>query len=169
MMKRGVCPACHLLVKKTTMDYCLHQHAVLVSMRTSTSLFQKKSVPMNGLMRVSTTLESTLFSCQRYIIVDTTMRNPTNSFTQAQLFCEPTLDTDVLRLPQFMMKAQGNQISRGCLDPSTLTDFRDDLIENWDTIYGHTNYRPAKSSLVVLLTEQPTGRFTRSTSMKYPY
>ncbi len=44
-------------------------------------------------------------------------------FTQAQLFCEPRLDTDVLQLPRSMMKAQGNQISRGCLDPSTLTDF----------------------------------------------
>ena len=32
-------------------------------------------------------------------------------FTQAQLFCEPTNDTDVLRLPQSMMKAQGKQIS----------------------------------------------------------
>ncbi len=32
-------------------------------------------------------------------------------FTQVQLFCEPTLDTDVLRLPRSMMKAQGNQIS----------------------------------------------------------
>jgi len=65
-------------------------------------------------------------------------------FTQAQLFCEPTLDTEVLRLPRSMMKEKGNQISRGCLEPSTLTDFRDDLIENWDTIYGHTNYRPCK-------------------------
>jgi hypothetical protein len=43
-----------------------------------------------------------------------------------------------------MMKEKGNQISRGCLEPSTLTDFRDDLIENWDTIYGHTKYRPCK-------------------------
>ena len=91
------------------------------------------------------------------------------NFTQAQLFCKPMLDTDVLQLPRSMMKAQGNQISGGCLDPSTLTDFRDDLIENWDTLYSHTNYRPCKKILVVLLTEQAIGRFTRSTSMKDPY
>ena len=30
------------------------------------------------------------------------------------------------------------------MDTSRLTDFRDDLIENWDTIYSHTNYRPCK-------------------------
>jgi hypothetical protein len=40
-------------------------------------LVSKRSVPTNGLMRVSTTLETTLFSCQRCIIVDTTIRNPT--------------------------------------------------------------------------------------------
>jgi hypothetical protein len=27
---------------------------------------------------------------------------------------------------------------------SRLTDFRDDLTENWDTLYSHTNYRPCK-------------------------
>ena len=43
-----------------------------------------------------------------------------------------------------MMKAQGKQISRGCLDASRLTDFRDYFIENWDTLYSHTNYRPRK-------------------------
>ena len=43
-------------------------------------LVSEKSVPMNGLMRVSTTLETTLFSRQRCIIVDTTMRNPTKFF-----------------------------------------------------------------------------------------
>ncbi len=96
-------------------------------------------------------------------------QKPNKNFTQAQLFCKPMLDTDVLRLPQSMMKAQGKQISRGRLDASRLTDFRDDLIENWDTLYSHTNYRPCKKFLVVLLTEQATGRFTRSTSMKYPY
>ncbi len=40
-------------------------------------LVSEKSVPMNGLMRVLTILESTLFSHQRCIIVDTTMRHPT--------------------------------------------------------------------------------------------
>ncbi len=64
-------------------------------------------------------------------------------FTQAQLFCKPTLDTDVLRLPRSMMKAQG-KLSQGCLDTSRLTNFKDDLIENWDTLYSHTNYRPCK-------------------------
>ena len=51
MVKRGVCPAYQLLVNKTTMDYCLHRHAALVSMRTSTSLSQKRSAPTNGVMR----------------------------------------------------------------------------------------------------------------------
>ncbi len=37
--------------EQTTMDYCLHQHAALVSMRTSTSLSQKRSVSTNGVMR----------------------------------------------------------------------------------------------------------------------
>jgi hypothetical protein len=32
-------------------------------------------------------------------------------FTQAQLFCKPTLDTDVLQLPRSMMKEQGKLIS----------------------------------------------------------
>ncbi len=70
-------PACQLLAKKTTMDYCLHQHAPLVLMRTSSSSSQKRSVPTNGLMRASTTLESTSFFRQRCIIVDTTIRSPT--------------------------------------------------------------------------------------------
>jgi len=46
-------------------------------------LVSEKSVPMNGLMRVSTTLETTSFSHQRCIIVDTTIRNPTKFFTSA--------------------------------------------------------------------------------------
>ncbi len=65
-------------------------------------------------------------------------------YTQAQLFCAQTNDTDVLRFPRSMMKAQGKQMSQGCLDASTLTELRDDLIENWDTLFSHTNYRPCK-------------------------
>ncbi len=87
MIQRGVCPACQLLMKKTTMDYCLLQHAALVSIRTSTSLSQKRSVPTNRVMRASTTLATTLFSCQRCIIVDTTIRNPTIFFTSAIILC----------------------------------------------------------------------------------
>jgi hypothetical protein len=52
-------------------------------------------------------------------------------FTQAQLFCAPTGNTDVLRLPRSLMKAQGKQVTQGCLDESTLSELRDDLINNW--------------------------------------
>jgi hypothetical protein len=43
-----------------------------------------------------------------------------------------------------MMRAQGKQISQGCLDVSTLTELRDDLLDNWETLYSHTNYCPCK-------------------------
>ncbi len=77
ILKRQVCPACLFLAKTTTMDYCLHLHAPLVLMRTSISCRLKKSVHTNVLMSTLTALESTLFSPQRCIIVDTTIRNPT--------------------------------------------------------------------------------------------
>ncbi len=75
--ERGVCPACQLLVKMTTMDYCLHLRAPLVLIRTSFSSSQNKSVPTNGIISALTALASTLFSSQRCIIVDTIIRNPT--------------------------------------------------------------------------------------------
>jgi hypothetical protein len=40
-------------------------------------LISEKSVPTNGLMSALTALASTSFSCQRCIIIDTTIRNPT--------------------------------------------------------------------------------------------
>ncbi len=61
-------------------------------------------------------------------------------FTQAQLFCAPTDNTDVLRLPRSMMKAQGKQVTRGCLDESTLSELKDDLINHWEILYSNPKY-----------------------------
>jgi hypothetical protein len=61
-------------------------------------------------------------------------------FIQAQLFCAPTNDTDVLRLPRSLMKAQGKQVTRGCLDESTLSELKDDLLNNWEILYSNPKY-----------------------------
>jgi hypothetical protein len=90
-------------------------------------------------------------------------------FTQAQLFCAPTNDTNVLRLPRSLMKAQGQQVTQGCLDESTLSELRDDLINHWEILYSNTKYQPSKKNLVFLWTELITGRFTRNISLKYHY
>jgi hypothetical protein len=66
-------------------------------------------------------------------------------FIHAQLFCAPTKYTDVLRLPQSIMKGEGNNITRGYLDNSTLLELRDDLISNWDIHYSNPDYRPCKN------------------------
>jgi hypothetical protein len=66
-------------------------------------------------------------------------------FIQAQLFCAPMDGTDVLRLPQSLMKAQGQQATRGCLDKSTLSELRDDLLNNWEILYSNPEYRPFKT------------------------
>ncbi len=43
------------------------------------------------------------------------------------------------------MKAQGQQVTRGCLDESTLSELRgDDLINNWEILYSNTEYQPCK-------------------------
>ncbi len=76
-VKRGVCPACQLLAKTTTMGNCLHLHAPLVLTRTSISQRPKKSVPANGIMSALIALENTFFFPQGCFIVDTTMTNPT--------------------------------------------------------------------------------------------
>ncbi len=68
-------------------------------------------------------------------------------FTQAQLFCAPTNDTDVLQLPRSLMKAQGKQVTQGCLDKSTLSELRDDLINNWEILYSNSEYQPCKKIL----------------------
>ncbi len=65
-------------------------------------------------------------------------------FTQAQLFCAPTNNTNVLRLPRSLMKAQGKQVTQRCLDESTLSELRDDLINNWEILYNNPKYRPCK-------------------------
>ncbi len=61
-------------------------------------------------------------------------------FIQEQLFCAPTMYSDVQRLPRFIMKGEGNDITRGHLDESTLVELRDDLINNWDIHYSNPNY-----------------------------
>ncbi len=66
-------------------------------------------------------------------------------FIQAQLFCAPTDGTDVLWLPQSLMKAQGQQVTQGCLDKSTLSELRDDLLNNYKILYSNPEYRPCKT------------------------
>jgi hypothetical protein len=61
-------------------------------------------------------------------------------FIQVQLFCAPTNDTNVLQLPQSLMKAQGKQVTRGRLDESTLSELRDDLLNKWDILYSNPEY-----------------------------
>jgi hypothetical protein len=67
------------------------------------------------------------------------------------------------------MKGEGNDITQGHLDESTLLELRDDLINNWDIHYSNPNYQPCKNFLVVLWTEGATGRFTRHISLKFHY
>jgi hypothetical protein len=64
---------------------------------------------------------------------------------QAQLFCAPTKYTNVLRLPRSIMKGEGNDVTQGHLDESTLLELRDDLIYNWDIHYSNPTYRPCKN------------------------
>ncbi len=94
-------------------------------------------------MSALTGLASTLFFHQRCIIMDTIQKS-NQIFTQAQLFCALTNDTNVLQLSQSLMKAQGKQVTRGCLDKSTLSELRDDLINNWEIFYSNLKYRPCK-------------------------
>ncbi len=61
-------------------------------------------------------------------------------FIQAQLFCAPTDNTNVLQLPQSLMKAQGQQVTQGFLDKSALSEFRDDLLNNWEILYSNPEY-----------------------------
>ncbi len=65
-------------------------------------------------------------------------------FTQAQLFCAPFNSTDVLQLPQSLMKGQSKQVTQGCLDKSTLSELRDDLINNWEILYSNPEYQLCK-------------------------
>jgi hypothetical protein len=66
-------------------------------------------------------------------------------FIQAQLFCAPTEYSNVLQLPRSIMKGEGNDITRGHLDESTLVELRYDLINNWDIHYSNPNYQPCKN------------------------
>jgi hypothetical protein len=50
-----------------------------------------------------------------------------------------------------------------------MLELRDYLINNWDIHYSNPKYRPCKNFLVVLWTEQATGRFTRNISLKFHY
>ncbi len=40
------------------------------------------------------------------------------------------------------MKGEGNNITQGHLDKSTLVELRDDLINNWDIHYSNPKYQP---------------------------
>jgi hypothetical protein len=42
------------------------------------------------------------------------------------------------------MKAQGKQVTQGFLDKSTLSELRDDLINNWKILYSNPEYQPCK-------------------------
>jgi hypothetical protein len=57
-----------------------------------------------------------------------------------QLLCAPTEYTDVLRLPRSIMKGDGEDVTQGHLDKSTLLELRDDLINNWDINYSNPKY-----------------------------
>jgi hypothetical protein len=108
----------------------------------------KKSVRTNELMSVLTALESTLLFPQRCIIVDTTVdynQKSNKIFIQAQLFCAPFNYTNVLQLSRSLMKAQGQQVTRGCLDKSTLSELRDDHLNNWEILYSHPKYKSCKN------------------------
>ncbi len=145
MVKRRACPACLFLAKPTTMDYCLHLHAPLVLMRISITCRPKKKCSHQW-------TNECLNSTGEYIIFPSEMyhhgyynQKSDKIFIQAQLFCAPTNDTNVLRLPRSLMKAQGQQITRGCLDESTLSELRDDLLNNWEIHYSNPEYQPSKN------------------------
>ncbi len=87
-------------------------------------------------------------------------------FIQAQLFCARTKYTDILQLPQSMMKGQGKEVTQGHLDKSTLLELRDDLLNNWEIQYSNPEYQPCKNFSG---TEQATGRLTRNISLKFHY
>jgi hypothetical protein len=63
--------------------------------------------------------------------------------TMAQLFCAPTEYTNVLQLPQSILK--GEDFTEWRLDKSTLLPLRDNLISNWDINYSNANFRPCKN------------------------
>jgi hypothetical protein len=43
------------------------------------------------------------------------------------------------------MKAQGQQVTQGCLDESALSELRDDLLINWVILYSNPEYQPCKN------------------------
>jgi hypothetical protein len=43
------------------------------------------------------------------------------------------------------MKAQDQQVTQGCLDKSTLSELRDDLIHNWEILDSNPDYLPCKN------------------------
>ncbi len=145
MVKRRVCPACLYLAKTTTMDYCLHLHAPLVLMRTSTSCHPKKKCSHQWTNEcLNSTGEYIIFPSEMYHHGQYNQKS-NKIFIQAQLFCAPPDDTNVLQLPRSLMKAQGKQVTRGCLGESTLSELRDDLLNNWEILYSNPEYQPCKN------------------------
>ncbi len=43
------------------------------------------------------------------------------------------------------MKAKDQQVTRGCLDESTLSELRDDLLNNWEILYSNPEYPPCRN------------------------
>ena len=100
-------------------------------------------MPANGIMSALIALESMFFFPQGCLIVDTAMTNPNDFHTSTIILC-PTEYSNVLQLPQSIMKGEGINITRGHLDESTLVELRDDLINNWDIRFSNPDYRPCK-------------------------
>jgi hypothetical protein len=70
------------------------------------------------------------------------MTNPTQSSYKHNYSVPQPEYSDVLQLPRSIMKEEGNDITQGHLDESTLVELRDDLINNWDIYYSNPNYQP---------------------------
>jgi hypothetical protein len=43
------------------------------------------------------------------------------------------------------MKAQGQQVTQGCLDRSALSELSDDLLNNWEILYSNPECQPCKN------------------------
>jgi hypothetical protein len=98
---------------------------------------ENKCLSMSKIQRVHQWENECLNSTGEYVIFPSGMfhcgyyNDKSNMiFIQAQLFCAPTKYSNVLRLSQSIMKGEGNNITQGHLDKSTLVELSDDLINN---------------------------------------
>jgi hypothetical protein len=60
----------------------------------------------------------------------------------AQLFAMPSEDIDVPHLPRSCL--EGQDLTEGCLDESTMIELRNNLMHNWDTRYSVDKFPPCK-------------------------